>query len=89
MKDKKAQAGGIVTYISLIFLFALIYLALGVVMDELIVFSNEFMTKFSWSQAHQTSMGHLFQLWYIIPVLIILAFMIVIIRNAIKRKGAY
>lgn len=86
IKDRRAQAGGIVTLVMIIGVFSFAYIILSVVMDQLIVQSNLLMAMFPFTQEHHSAVALINQYWYALPFIIVLSLIIFVIQNAIRAR---
>lgn len=86
IKDKRGQAGGIITLLMIIAVFSFAYIVLSVVMDQLIVQSNILMTMFPFTQEHHDATALINKYWYALPFIVILSLIIFVIGNAIRAR---
>ena len=86
LENEKAQAGGIFTFVLALGIFSLLYIILSVVMDYIITTNNEFMGTFHHTQEFVDAMNTCFLFWYALPIVILLALIIFLIRNAIRAR---
>ena len=86
LENEKAQAGGIFTFVLALGIFSLLYIILSVVMDHIITTNNEFMGTFHHTQEFVDAMNTCFLFWYALPIIILLALTVWLIRNAIRAR---
>ena len=86
LKDEKAQAGGIFTFILALGIFSLIYICLSVLIDHIITTNNEFLSTFHHTQEFVDAMSICFLWWAALPIIILLGLIVFLIKNAIRAR---
>ena len=85
-KNERAQVGGIFTFVLALGIFSLMYIIFSVIMDHIITTNNEFLSSFHHTQEFADAMNVCFLWWAALPIIIILALIIWLIKNAIKAR---
>lgn len=86
-KNETAQGGGLYIFIIALALFSFVYICLSAFMDQLITISNEFMTEFPMTQERATALEFCFHFWYVLPIIVIIALIIWMIKNALRARS--
>lgn len=86
LKDEKAQAGGIFTFVLALGIFSLVYIVLSVLIDHIITSNNEFLTTFHHTQEFVDAMNVCFSFWFGLPIIILLSLVVFLIKNAIRAR---
>lgn len=86
LEDEKAQAGGIFTFVLALGIFSLLYIILSVLIDHIITTNNEFLTTFHHTQEFVNAMNICFLWWRGLPIVILLALIVWLIKNAIRAR---
>lgn len=84
--DQSGQAGGIFTFILALGIFSLVYIVLSVLIDHIITANNEFLSTFHHTQEFVNAMELCFLWWYALPIIVLLALIVWLIKNAIKAR---
>ena len=85
--DKKAQSGGVITFVAAICLFSFIYICFGMFMDQVITMQNEL--DLPCTQERKDALDACFLFWYALPVTVLLALIVWIIKNALRAKSGW
>jgi len=84
--DRKGQSGGVIIFIVAIVLFSLVYIALSVFFDELIININEFTIDFPMTQERADALALCFKYWFALPIIIFFALIVWLIKNALRER---
>ncbi len=86
LHDDSAQAGGLWTVVSGIFIAGFFIVAFGAIMNQFQVVNNDLIdSDMSYSQDHWTAMDLLFKFWWGLPLFIIILYVVWGIKNALTK----
>ena len=83
----KGQSGGIATFFIIIVVFAFVYIFLGVLMDKCAEISKTLMIDYPFTQEHVDATNFMFDVWYVLPVIIIIFLLFYLIHNALRSRA--
>ena len=85
-EDNKAQAGGLWTVVSGLFIAGFFIVAFGAIMNQLQSANNDLISSnLPYSQDHYNAMDLLFKYWWGLPIFTIILYVIYGIKNALTK----
>ena len=85
-EDDKAQAGGLWTVVSGIFIAGFFIVAFGAIMNQFQSVNNDLISSdLPYSQDHYNAMDLLFKYWWGLPIFAIILYIIYGIKNALTK----
>lgn len=85
--SNKGQSGGIATFFIIVVVFAFIYIFLGVLMDKCGEISKTLMIDYPFTQEHVDATNFMFDVWYALPIIIIIFLLFYLIHNALRNRA--
>jgi len=85
-EDDTAQAAGLWTVVSGIFIAGFFYVAFGAILNQFQLVNNDLISSdLPYSQDHYNSMDLLFKYWWGLPIFTIILYVIYGIKNALTK----